>query len=77
VNLVPGVRSLFRWKGAIVEEREVLLIAKTERRRLARFRALIEKQHPYEVPELLALSVADGTPAYLAWLHASLGAVTR
>jgi periplasmic divalent cation tolerance protein len=72
VNLVPGVRSLYRWQGAIQEDAEVLMIAKTDRRRLRRFKSLIAKRHPYEIPELLALAIEDGAPSYLAWLHSAL-----
>jgi periplasmic divalent cation tolerance protein len=72
VSIVSGLRSIYRWKGKIEEDDEVLLIAKTERRQLARFKKLIAERHPYEVPELLALSIDDGASSYLDWLHASL-----
>ena len=73
VSLVPGLRSLYRWKGAIREEPEILMLAKTERRRLSKLKELIAARHPYEVPELLAISIDDGAPTYLAWLHSALG----
>jgi periplasmic divalent cation tolerance protein len=72
VNLVPGVQSLYRWKGAIQEEPEVLMIAKTDRRRLSRFKTLVAKRHPYEVPEVLVLAVSEGAASYLAWLDSAL-----
>jgi periplasmic divalent cation tolerance protein len=77
VNLLPGVQSLYRWEGAIHNDREVLLIAKTERRRLGSFKKLIAAHHPYEVPELVALSIEDGAASYLVWLHSAVGPVRR
>ena len=64
VNIVPGVRSIYRFDAQIWDEPEVLCIAKT---RPALFERVFEL-HPYEVPEILAFNVDDGSPAYLAWL---------
>lgn len=74
VNLVPGLRSLYRWEGRVEDEGEVLMIVKTRRARLAELEARLAEVHPYDTPELLALPVEGGAPAYLAWLAAATGA---
>jgi periplasmic divalent cation tolerance protein len=68
VNLVPGVRSIYAWKGELADEAEVLMVLKTRRDRVAALRERLPALHPYEVPELLVLEVADGLPAYLSWI---------
>lgn len=68
VNLVPGVQSVYRWEGAVQEDAEVLLIAKTEASRLDALIARLEAAHPYDVPEVLALPVAGGSAPYRAWV---------
>ncbi len=71
-SVVPGVRSIYRWKGAVQDDAEALLLLKTERRLLPALRERLPALHPYEVPELLALAVEDGLPAYLEWIGASV-----
>jgi periplasmic divalent cation tolerance protein len=73
VSVVPGVRSFYRWKGKIDSTGEFLLIIKSSREMFPALRAEVEKSHPYEVPELLALPVVAGTENYLAWLQGNLG----
>ena len=68
VNRIPQIRSTYRWKGKLEEGRESLLLLKTHRRRLHALCALIRKHHPYELPEILALPVSHGEPAYLQWI---------
>jgi periplasmic divalent cation tolerance protein len=68
VNVVPGVRSWFRWQGHVDVADELLLVAKTTAAAAPRLRARIAELHPYEVPEVLELAVAGGAPAYLRWL---------
>jgi periplasmic divalent cation tolerance protein len=68
VNVVPGVRSVYRWEGEVQEDAEVLLIAKTPEARLDALVARIDAAHPYDVPEVLALPVAGGSPTYRAWV---------
>lgn len=70
VNLVPGVRSVYRWEGEVQEDAEVLLIAKTHASRLDALVARIEGAHSYDVPEVLALPVVGGSGAYRAWVSA-------
>lgn len=71
-NLVPRVRSLYRWQGKLCDEAEVLVVMKTRRSEFERLRARVQALHPYEVPEVLLLDVAQGHAPYLEWV---LGAV--
>lgn len=67
-SLLPGMRSVYRWQGAIEQADEVLLLAKTTGDRVP---ALIERLaalHPYELPEVLAVEAGAGLPAYLDWV---------
>jgi periplasmic divalent cation tolerance protein len=73
VSMVPGLRSIYHWrneagKDAIEEEEEVLLVIKTSRLLLEDLRSEIERLHSYEVPEVIAMQVVDGSERYLAWL---------
>lgn len=70
-NIVPGVESIYRWKGAVETSVEVLIIFKTTIGRYPQFETRIKALHSYEVPEILALRVADGLPTYLRWVEAS------
>lgn len=72
VNIVPGVRSVYRWKGEIQDDGELLLIIKTSAERFEAMRDWLLEAHPYEVPEVLALPVSAGADAYLAWVLESL-----
>jgi periplasmic divalent cation tolerance protein len=72
VNVVPGVRSFYRWKGAVESASECLLVIKSSRALFGPLREAIEKLHSYEVPEVLALTVTDGAANYLNWLQSSL-----
>lgn len=71
VNVVGGVQSVFRWKGAVQSAREYLLIAKTSRRRWPALRARLADAHPYDVPEIIAWPINDGLPEFLAWVASS------
>lgn len=66
VNLLPGVESIYRWQGRVERAGEVLALFKTTR--YPELEAALRELHPYEVPEILALPVAAGLPAYLEWL---------
>jgi periplasmic divalent cation tolerance protein len=68
VNRVGGIQSTYRWQDLIHEDAEVLLVIKTTRERLDGLRTRLVQLHPYEVPELIAVEITDGLPAYLAWL---------
>ncbi len=67
-NIVPAVRSLYRWKGEICDESEVLCIFKTRAENFELIKARVAALHTYEVPELIALDITDGLPSYLAWV---------
>lgn len=69
VNLIPGLRSLYRWKGKLRSDPEVLLVIKTSSARLEALRRWVRAHHPYELPEFLALPVSEGDPAYLKWIR--------
>jgi periplasmic divalent cation tolerance protein len=70
VNVIGGVRSLFRWDGRIQEAREVLLLLKTRVDRVDALRSRVVSHHPYEVPEFVVLPIAEGLEAYLGWIRA-------
>jgi periplasmic divalent cation tolerance protein len=72
VTILPGARSIYRWKGQIEEAAEWMLVIKSRRDLMNQLRAAIGKVHSYEVPELLAVPVVDGSEDYLAWLDREL-----
>ena len=69
VNLVPGVRSIYRWQGAMQEDAEILLIAKTRAALVDALAARVRALHPYELPEVISLVVAAGSQPYLDWVR--------
>ena len=72
VSVVPGLRSHYRWQDRIETTDEVLLVIKTSRELFVPLQAELAKIHPYEVPELLALPVVEGSINYLHWLDSNL-----
>jgi periplasmic divalent cation tolerance protein len=68
VNVVGAIRSIYRWQGAVEEADEHLLVIKSRAADLPALGERIRALHSYDVPEVLALPVADGSPEYLAWL---------
>jgi periplasmic divalent cation tolerance protein len=73
VNILPGtVTSIYRWQGKVESGRERLLLIKTSRKRLANLQAAVMRLHSYDVPEFIALPIAAGSRAYLAWLEENL-----
>jgi periplasmic divalent cation tolerance protein len=72
VNVVPGVRSFYRWRGKIEDEREFLLVMKTTRGKLEALRETVLKLHPYDLPEFVALPVEAGSEEYLGWVEAAV-----
>jgi periplasmic divalent cation tolerance protein len=72
VNVLPAMTSVYRWKGAIEEDREQQLVIKTTMDRVPALEARFNELHPYELPEFLVLAVSDGSSAYLEWLGASV-----
>jgi periplasmic divalent cation tolerance protein len=67
-NIIRNVRSIYRWKGRIEDESEVLAIIKTRADKFDELKNTVVKMHPYEVPEIVALPIRDGAESYLAWL---------
>ena len=76
VNIVPKVRSIYRWQGAIEDSVEVLLLIKTTRAEAGHVAEILKREHPYECPELLALDVTGGLEAYLGWVTAESSTVS-
>lgn len=74
VNLVPAIRSIYRWQGAISDDAESLAIIKTTTDRYPALAARITALHPYQVPEIIALPLTEGHPPYLAWLAGEVAA---
>jgi periplasmic divalent cation tolerance protein len=74
VNVVPGIRSIYRWQGKIERDAELLCLVKTTRAGFERLRARVVELHPYDVPEVIALPVELGHAPYLAWLADSVTA---
>jgi Uncharacterized protein involved in tolerance to divalent cations len=72
VNVVKGLRSFYWWKGKIEEDDEELLIIKTSREAYGELEKQIKENHPYTVPEIIALPIILGNPDYLAWIDESL-----
>jgi periplasmic divalent cation tolerance protein len=73
VNIVPGIRSIYRWEGKVCDEMELLLIIKTTQARFEAARQRIRSLHPYQLPESIALPIVAGDQEYLAWLSANVG----
>jgi periplasmic divalent cation tolerance protein len=71
VNVLPGLRSVYRWQGAIERADEALLLIKTVQAQLPALQARMAALHPYELPELVAVEVAGGLAAYLDWIAES------
>lgn len=68
VNVIPGLRSFYSWKGKLEDDAEVQLVIKTRRAHFSEVEAWLKAHHPYEEPEILALPVVEGSASYLAWL---------
>ena len=73
VNVVPGVTSLYRWEGKVQRAGEVLLLVKTTVDAFERVRERVQELHPYEVPEIIDLSVRTGEARYLEWVREGVG----
>jgi periplasmic divalent cation tolerance protein len=72
VNILPGARSVYRWKDKIEDAAEFVLIVKSRRDVFPKLREAIAHLHSYEIPEVIALPVVDGSDAYLSWLDREL-----
>jgi periplasmic divalent cation tolerance protein len=72
VNIVNQARSIYRWKDAIEDSEEFLLLIKSNRAKLPELRSELERMHSYEIPEVVALAIVDGSSAYLSWVGRQL-----
>ena len=72
VNIVPRVRSVYRWQGAIEDEAECVLLMKTRADRYEDLASALAELHPYDVPELIVVPIEKGSAAYLGWVDDQL-----
>lgn len=68
VSILPGVHSIYHWQGKQESADEILLLIKTHSQVYSALERLIQQQHPYELPEIIAVPVENGLPAYLNWI---------
>jgi periplasmic divalent cation tolerance protein len=73
VNIVKGIRSIYRWRGKIEDEGEVLMIVKTRRDLFGNLKKRVKELHSYSVPEIIAVPVIEGSEEYLNWLKEETG----
>ena len=73
-NILPGITSIYRWEGAVERATEALVVFKTTAAGAARLERRVPELHPYEVPEVLVLSVESGHEAYLKWIARNVSA---
>ena len=71
-NLLPGARSIYRWKDTVADEREVVVIMKTRKQDWSALQSRLHEMHPYDTPECIAIRMAAAAPKYMEWLEASL-----
>jgi periplasmic divalent cation tolerance protein len=74
VNVIPGINSHYWWQGRIETAQECLLLVKSSRERFDQLRSVLEQAHSYEIPEVIALPVVDGSLNYLNWIDLNLAA---
>jgi periplasmic divalent cation tolerance protein len=77
VNILPKARSIYRWQEKIEDAGEWVLLIKSRRDLFAALRAEVQKLHTYEVPEVIAIPIVDGSEAYLGWLDGQLTATAE
>jgi periplasmic divalent cation tolerance protein len=69
-NIIPAIESIYHWQGKIENSPETLVFFKTTAARYAAFQNRLKSLHPYDVPEIVCLRIADGLPEYLRWVSA-------
>ncbi len=72
VNIVPSVKSIYRWKGEVEEASEVLCVIKTEKRHFDKLKERVLELHSYDTPEVIALPITGASSEYLKWIEDSL-----
>jgi periplasmic divalent cation tolerance protein len=73
VNIIPEIRSIYRWKGAVCDDPECLMILKTKEELFPKLQTVVRELHPYEVPEIISLTIDQGLPEYLRWIDDCTG----
>lgn len=68
VNIVPGLTSVYRWKGEVCRDSELLLVVKTRQEKREELAAVVAENHPYTEPELIFLPITSGSQTYLEWV---------
>jgi periplasmic divalent cation tolerance protein len=68
VNLIKDIESIYRWKGKISDEKEILMMIKTRKKLYKSVEDEVKKLHSYEVPEIIALPISSGSKDYLYWM---------
>jgi periplasmic divalent cation tolerance protein len=71
VNILAPCRSVYRWQGKVEDAEEVPMLIKTTATRYTELEAAIRAQHPYELPEIVAVPISHGLPGYLVWVAAA------
>jgi len=71
VNLISPIRSIYRWEGKIWDEKEWLLIIKTQKDRFEELEKKVKSLHSYSVPEIISLPISEGSSSYLRWIKES------
>jgi len=69
VNIIRGIRSIYRWQGNIEDDKEVLMIAKTTKKLFKALEKKVKELHSYDVPEIIAMPITEGSKDYLQWLQ--------
>ncbi len=72
VQILGPIDSVYRWQGQVESAKEWLCLVKTSREAFERVADFIQKQHPYEVPEIIGVPICEGFPPYMQWLFRSL-----
>ena len=72
VSIIDKVHSIFSWDGEFCEENEQLLMIKTQRDMFEKVKFLIEELHPYNIPEVIAIPIVEGSSDYLKWINHEL-----
>ena len=73
VNVMPGLTSIYAWQGEIETAQEHLLLIKTHKDRYAAVETALKNAHPYQLPEIIAVTIDQGFPEYLQWIDTCLG----
>ena len=69
VNILPGLTSVYEWKGAVESDSELLLLAKTTEARYPALEQALRRAHPYELPEIVCVPIVAGLSGYLQWIE--------